>query len=421
MGELIGFTKGELQKRFNEKNGEWLYNVVRGIDYELVTPHLLSKSIACCKKFPNRNALTTIAELNKWLHEIAGDIAKRIEQDELENNRRPKQMVVNFMQSIDNKDVSISRSVNMTEFDEDSIVNSMLDILKRNTTRFHKLNTMTVLNNPIKFLGLSVGKFERLNPKSKQSIQNLFQRSVGYGNNTKVLENQSTNSPSGHSDFENDALIDTDPMYSTELKSKGIVEKCIGANEQHQNQTQSEQPMPSTSLSVEEKLIDANQLNNSIPREEEKVECEECGTMLGKNELQIHTDAHLAIRMSQEPQERYQRGLKRKTTALTISRSSKKSRNGQSLQSQSSGFSIEKFLVRPSTSEATEYQCGPEMKKCDKCNKLIPSAELTEHMDFHIAKNLQFEMRRAEIGESKKNITKEQNATKNISSFFRRS
>lgn len=38
----------------------WLYNIARGIDNEPVTNRLLAKSIGACKKFPGKQAITSL-------------------------------------------------------------------------------------------------------------------------------------------------------------------------------------------------------------------------------------------------------------------------------------------------------------------------------------------------------------------------
>lgn len=157
----------------------WLYNIARGIDLDAVTPRMTSKSIGCCKKFPGRNAITGVSTLNHWLHELAKEICERLEQDELENNRRPKQLVVSYMQTINNNDVSSSRSIYLTIIDEEKMVNDALDTLKRNTEKFLKsADNSQILNNPIKFLGLSVGKFETQESKRNNTIQDMFKKTI---------------------------------------------------------------------------------------------------------------------------------------------------------------------------------------------------------------------------------------------------
>lgn len=156
-----------------------MYNIARGIDLEAVTARMTSKSIGCCKKFPGRNAIVGVATLVHWLHELAKEICERLEQDELENNRRPKQLVVSYMQTINNNDVSSSRSLSLTAIDEEKMVNDALDVLKRNTEKFLKsADNSQTLNNPIKFLGLSVGKFETQDSKRSNTIQEMFKKTI---------------------------------------------------------------------------------------------------------------------------------------------------------------------------------------------------------------------------------------------------
>lgn len=178
MGELIKFSRDELQRRYDERSGQWLYNIARGIDLEAVTPRLVSKSIGCCKKFPGRNAISAITTLNHWLTELAKEINERLEQDIVENSRRPKQMVVSYTQTINNVDVSSSRTVNLTTTDVEKIVANAMDVLKKNTEKFFKSSDCMVLNNPIKFLGFNVGKFESTETKKGNTIQNMFQRCI---------------------------------------------------------------------------------------------------------------------------------------------------------------------------------------------------------------------------------------------------
>lgn len=189
MGDLIKFSREELLRRYDERSGQFLYNIARGIDLENVTPRLVSKSIGCCKKFPGRNAISAITTLNHWLTELAKEITDRLEEDESENARRPKQMVLSFIQTINNVDVSSSRTMNLTSINLEKLVADAVDVLKKNTDKFFKSSDCIALNNPIKFLGLNVGKFESTEVKKGNTIQNMFQRCV---ENKKNEEKQET-------------------------------------------------------------------------------------------------------------------------------------------------------------------------------------------------------------------------------------
>lgn len=158
-----------------------MFLIARGIDLEAVVPRFASKSIACCKKFPGRGAITGIATLNHWLKELSMEIRERLEKDEVEYNRKPRQMVVSYLQTINGTDVSSSRSVSIANpliFNEEKMAAEALDVLKKNTETFFKNDNCNVLNNPIKFLGLSVGKFENHDSKNKNTIQDMFRKNL---------------------------------------------------------------------------------------------------------------------------------------------------------------------------------------------------------------------------------------------------
>lgn len=277
MGELIRFSKEELQRRYDEKNGEWLYNIARGIDLEAVTPRLVSKSIGCCKKFPGRNAITAITTLQHWLHELAKEITERLEQDEIENNRRPKQMVVSFVQTINNADISGSRTVNLVSFDEDRLVKDAMDVLKRNTEKFFKSTDNTqILNNPIKFLGLNVGKFESTEVKKGNTIQNMFQRTI---ENNKNQAESSEAAGSDRSDENKENVTDVPKesffaKYYRMKEQKRAEEEAARKTEeekmrqQEEDEEETEEVMESVSHGEPEHSDEENTFDNEMLMEE---------------------------------------------------------------------------------------------------------------------------------------------------------
>ncbi|XP_016959518.2 DNA polymerase eta [Drosophila biarmipes] len=173
LGQVVKFTEAELQRKFDEKNGTWLFNISRGIDLEAVTPRFYSKSIGCCKKFPGRNNITGLKTLQHWLGELSSEINDRLEKDLIENNRRAKQMVVQYVQDIDGEEVASSRSTALKDYDQESIVKYALDLIKANTKTFLRAGSESALNNAIKFLGISVGKFETVS-SAQNKLQEMF-------------------------------------------------------------------------------------------------------------------------------------------------------------------------------------------------------------------------------------------------------
>lgn len=457
MGDLINFTKEDLQKRYDDKNGNWLYNIARGIDLEAVTPRLVSKSIGCCKKFPGRNAITAITTLNHWLHELAKEISERLEQDEEENNRRPKQMVISFIQSINNVDISSSRTVNLTTLDEERLVSDALDVLKKNTEKFFRSpDNPTVLNNPIKFLGLNVGKFENLDSKRENTIQNMFQRNLDSRKNetTVTTANDNKDIPDSEScdDKENQTSHDNISTGNDNGKKSSnskisffssygkarileeaekaakdqethasdvieVVEKRedvntfqndmlmaeLEANVQHnQVSSGSESPKPSTSSSLDYKQTYAEFYRPQSHSELSKVECEQCGKQIFEHELQIHSDAHLAFQLAQEQRTEFQNQLKRTIPQSTPAAKKMKIQTAPKTGLPSNTLSIQKFLVKaPPLEQLSNHSVGTEenieTEKCVECGRNIPIVELLEHTDYHTAKKLHEELLLAEM------------------------
>nr|XP_036671105.1 DNA polymerase eta [Drosophila suzukii] len=173
LGQVVKFTEAELQRKFDEKNGTWLFNISRGIDLEAVTPRFYSKSIGCCKKFPGRNNITGLKTLQHWLGELSSEINDRLEKDLIENNRKAKQMVVQYVQDIDGEEVASSRSTALKDYDKESIVKYALELIKANTKTFLRAGSESALNNAIKFLGISVGKFETVS-SAQNKLQEMF-------------------------------------------------------------------------------------------------------------------------------------------------------------------------------------------------------------------------------------------------------
>ncbi|XP_034657320.1 DNA polymerase eta [Drosophila subobscura] len=173
LGQLVKYTEAELQRKFDEKNGSWLFYICRGIDLEAVTPRFYSKSIGCCKKFPGRNNITGLKSLQHWLGELSTEINDRLDKDFMENNRKAKQMVVQYVQDINGEEVASSRSTSINNYDQETLAKLALDLIKSNTKTFLKPGSDAALNNSVKFLGMSVGKFETIS-KSQNSLQNMF-------------------------------------------------------------------------------------------------------------------------------------------------------------------------------------------------------------------------------------------------------
>lgn len=137
---------------------------------------LVSKSIGCCKKFPGRTALKTVEDVTHWLSELATEIAERLEQDIDENNRRAKQLVVNFAQPVNRKDAQTSKTQSLNSYEGEKIAHDAFETLKKMAQKADGSFNLT-------FLGLSVGKFEDIKNVSDISV---FFKSVNKNNNLEM-------------------------------------------------------------------------------------------------------------------------------------------------------------------------------------------------------------------------------------------
>lgn len=407
MAELLQFSKDELQRRYEEKNGQWLYNLARGIDLEhTVKPRLVPKSISCSKMFPRQNAIKDLTTLKHWLQEIAQDVVDRVEEDELDNNRRAKQMVVSFTQTINNKDVSYSRTVTITAIDNESIVNDAINVIKKNTKTFFKPGDVNSLNNSIKLLGFNVCRFESLN-KPNKTIGDLFSKGQKTSVDTVEMSNISKNEsnsedsvktqkcnndigdesipflPERHFEFHED---DVDDSFDEEIG------ECLKTNvniSPNLFESSPDTPIPSTSFHSTNVQND----HVEIDSRSETIKCGQCGKMIDVSEIQIHADGHLAFLLNQEQRSEFQQNLKRPH----ISKTPVKKKQKTVTQTSSEKTSIFKYLVKEKSpnSSATKVS-GIETEKCTECGKEISVTDLIEHMDFHMAKRLQNEFMKTE-------------------------
>lgn len=373
MGDLIRFSKEELQRRYDERNGHWLFNIARGIDLEAVTPRLVSKSIGCCKKFPGRNAILAMTTLNHWLNELAKEITERLEQDEMENNRRPKQMVVSFVQSINNADVSSSRTMNLTTLDTDKIVNDALDVLKKNTDKFYKsADNNTVLNNPIKFLGLNVGKFESLDVKKGNTIQGMFQRTIENKKNETKIE---------ASDEAKDDESDTNGEESEveEIKDETTETK----NESKANSDSNDK--------TEEKKDDSKQsffANYHRMQQQKKAEAEAEAARKAEEERKRNEENQCVDDAESDEENRFQNDMLLDELEQSNRSVSVTTRSESPMPSTSKGEYMQTYA---------EFYVPPEIEvpkvECTQCGKKVNAHDIQIHTDEHFAFQLTQEQR----------------------------
>ncbi|XP_071558599.1 DNA polymerase eta [Temnothorax nylanderi] len=147
MGDLLQYSLEQLQKRFDEKTGFWLYNIARGIDDEPVTNRLLQKSIGACKKFPGKQAITSLEVLKHWAGDLAAEVCERLEEDFIENQRRATLLVISYHYYQNKSTISQTRSLALNSYKPEKMASQCVDVVTKST------------QSPVVFMGISVTKF----------------------------------------------------------------------------------------------------------------------------------------------------------------------------------------------------------------------------------------------------------------------
>lgn len=396
-----------------------MYLIARGIDLEAVTPRFASKSIACCKKFPGRNAITGIATLNHWFKELGKEIIERLEKDETEYNRKPKQLVVSFMQTINGNDVSSSRSVpilNSNGFDEEKIANEALDVLKKNTEKFFKNENCNVLNNPIKFLGLSVGKFENTETKRANTIQDMFRKNLEV--QTAAEDGATTTSCSVISNSAACSDSTTSIFVKEDTATECVSTKAI-TNEQHTNSsiqlTGNEASQIKSSDMVETKNVSAleNQSERKdgirsflVPRKRNSVDTEPSISLNSSSvsaQLNIYDESTLDM-MDTEPQTHSDVLMEEDCEQRVPVPEADTTETNPNREPLNNLPTLPSVPSKPNNTTTPDYtQTYAEFHRpadieiptvvCPTCNKNVRITEMQTHTDAHIAYQLSQEQR----------------------------
>lgn len=428
-----------------------------------MSPRFASKSIGCCKNFPGRNAIKGLATLEHWFKELATEIFDRIEKDELENSRRPRQMVVSYKLELNGEDVASSRSVALSnQLSIEKLANDALGVLKKNVPGLCQPDKP--LQNPIKYLGISVSKFDDLDQKQHNTIESMF------SNQAKVKEDKTEELPeisleptssettsikdvgTSHTltekdPFNTDISEDTDsvpvsmmssskPSFFGNRKpqlnrvdncnksepgsSKNCDENAFATNmflvtetedsineiETQITSAQMTPPRPDYRTTYAEFQCPVSTLSLELPLSAME-KCTQCNKKVLISEMQSHSDAHFAFQLSQEQRVEFRSQLKPKITPPPPpSKKQKLDRNlpGGSNKITPAGGNLNllnKFLVKTSANNSNE-NCS----KCIECGSAIEIGKIAEHADYHAAKRIQIELNRVPQGAAGKSTPK---------------
>lgn len=465
-----------------------MYDIARGIDKEPVVPRFNAKSIGCCKKFAGKAAILDLATLSHWLKELASEIQERLSADSTENSRYPTQMVVSFTKQLTNgKDTSCSRSVNMSKddiFSSAAIALNAISLIRRDSkpfcvedsTGFHlyfilinrvicnfnfvfiaagdEPRKLMILANPIKFLGISVGKFAEIDNK-KGKIREFFgQAKIVHSpkSDSDSCSNQGENLPTCSTAKEEDEESTDSEVFKekiNEIEEKSVGEQKTSLNQSsfivkylkklaepapivkelissdsktdemksdnivHYEGTDSECSSDRDLKNQAEYTEDSSDRRNTfsiakffnskvvpdVDSDVSRIFCDKCQIYIDESESSTHNDFHFALLLKQEEKKALhedrktnQVEVKMKKPAAPIKSTSKRKR----IEEQAESSSIVKIFSKINNQIENETCEDADGEKCPECNKIIQKAKFQEHLDHHEARKLHMELNKRE-------------------------
>ncbi|XP_017770265.1 PREDICTED: DNA polymerase eta [Nicrophorus vespilloides] len=481
MIELARFTKEDLIKSFDEKTGCWLYNIARGIDLEPVTTRLISKSIGCCKKFAGKASLTTIESVQHWLKELSIEMAVRLEEDVQDNNRKPRQMVVSYVNKVGRKDVSCSRTHPISSVETDYIMGEAFKVLTKNGISKEEKFCL-------QFLGLSAGKFDEV--KKSCDITTFFKkaeavneiRDLDEGNTTKsAIENNQIHEVNKPIDLDENTNVSL--LNQTENSNEVSIERFVeNVNEVSEESADSitdeiaEKSVPSffqnylktdavernfdTSVILEENIDDiideviddelqdiksevvATTSNNNISDfqmdDDGSVQnCPQCNKKIASEDMVSHMDYHFALKIVSDESHLYKRPVQSKENIKNTPKRGKEQTLGkkQTVTSSKDKQTVQSSKTKKRKSDTKclkltnffasrdgSVEDDSNSTVCSLCKLKIGVQDFDSHMDYHFAKKIHLELNppTTVIGKTNKVAqSKKKNGAGDITNFFK--
>ncbi|CAG9862589.1 unnamed protein product [Phyllotreta striolata] len=381
MGELSNFSEKQLIEKFGKKNGSWLYDIARGINYDPVVTRLISKSIGCCKRFPGRTALQTHDVVQHWMNELAEEISERLEKDLEENRRRAKQMTINFAQGVNKESISSSRTHPLHSYSPTRIAKDSLEVVKRHCQKPDGSYNVT-------FLGISVSNFQE--EKKLKDITSFFKKSMAIQEEKPVEEQQLV---------EDDDDIGNHSIYSASTEDLEEDPKSYIYFEDIYPEFVSSQPIESYQLTS--KL-------RSVSKDKQELEMRRQPSRSFFNKYFDSTGTASCSSTSTPPDEK-ESDVEQAKFELTES--------ATGVKRKATDNKILQYLQKCEE---------PNENYCEECKRNVPIEDILHHSDYHVAKKLQAEFNESSLKEERqvnRNIIKvkpkKSANNRSISDFFK--
>jgi len=408
MSDLAKYSLGELQARFGDKTGEWLYQLSQGVDRDPVRPRQLPKSLGCGKNFPGKGKLATTDQVKYWLEQLAGELQERLSKEAELNNREARLLGVGFKTEAN---TSFTRSCHLKDSSAAQIARDLYNLLLPfNSTKDNKSNTWYP---GIVVLQISASKFEEVSETSTPSISSFFK--------TKTPAEITTNA--SKMEIVSPALILNENVadeFSSCLQDK--ISECSGGNKE---------------LTKRSETASNCQLNDKQSVTKRGIEAffSECGKSSKlKNEQRKcrnpYQDCQIDCTVLKSLPDDIQREIRQSLVKSDLERSPRKQEaKFFSLQASSSvsgvckdtQADVDKVVDGARGSYSNETDLGDdELVKCEKCRMKFSPWEMPEHLDYHFAVDLQnIERNSSETSRCSAEPPKKKQKT-TIQSFFAR-
>lgn len=173
VADLLPFSQDQLTSQFGHKTGTWLYQLVRGVDHEPVTPRKLALSIGCGKNFRGKLALDATSKVKHWLEQLSEELVIRLLRDR-EQNQRIAQLLVVGVRKV-GQEGGTSRSCPLVTYDAARVAKDALATLT-------KLNTSSAAatgdawSPPLTNISLAATKFRDSVEDGSQEISKFLVR-----------------------------------------------------------------------------------------------------------------------------------------------------------------------------------------------------------------------------------------------------
>ncbi|CAH8484194.1 unnamed protein product [Heterobilharzia americana] len=367
LGQLSSIPISILTKEFGEKTANWLHDLSRGIDHEVVASRSLPQSVGCSKNFLGRATLTSSEQIKRWLLCLTEELFERLDDDLEQHQRYPTRLILYARTTNNSHDENGNVSDTNLKPDKcssqtDKLASAALATLKE---VFFKGEAPEVWDPGITCLGLSAGKFAADPSVSNADIRYLLQKKQEESPklNTVVQEQSISSLP-----LENTSSISSSCVVVTCTDDKN--NSCSSSSEKKRNFDNTSIDGRNSCTSFFKRLRVAE---ISAPLHPVTL-IDNSHSLLTQRPTEIQNEIHSNfIDCLQRP------GL---------------FESEHSVVNESPCIEVDSESRHSSTSDSTNFFTSYSVGDwiiCEKCNSRVSVWQIPEHEDFHIAQRIQHE------------------------------